>query len=155
MSCTNYTGGACAISPQLIKDIAEYIVDEFGDSRYYTLLAAKAPTARSRDLLVEFAAEEYKHAQNFMQAYYALTGRMFTLPAMTDPTIPDYQEALKVRIIAETNDYRKYGEKYQQVAIPWLRKMFWDARTGEDIHAMRIPILMEEAQLPYTKASTS
>lgn len=145
MSCTNYTGGAWSVSPQLINDIAEYIVDEFGDCRYYTLLAAKAPTARSKELLIEFAADEYKHAQNFMQAYYALTGCMFTIPAIADPKIPAYEEALKVRIIAETNDYRKYGEKYQQVAIPWLRKMFWDARTGEAIHAMRIPILMEEA----------
>lgn len=138
----NRPGG---VSTQLVADIAEYIVDELGDSRYYTILASKAPTTRARDLLMEFAADECKHAQEFMRAYYGLTGRMFTLPAIVDPTVPDYDEALKERILAETKDYKKYGEKYLEVSIPWLKNMFFMTRTGEAIHAMRIPILMKEA----------
>lgn len=132
------------ITPQLITDIAEYIMDELGDSRYYTLLAGKAPTPRAREILMEMAADEYKHAQNFMRAYYALTGRMFTPTAIQDPNIPAWDEALKLRLLAETRDYKKYGEKYLLVGIPWLKDMFFMARTDEGIHAMRIPLLMAE-----------
>lgn len=126
----------------LAADIAEYITDELSDSRYYTILAGMAPTQRGRDLLMEFGRDEWNHAQTMMQAYAALTGQGFTPPATEDPAVPEYGEALKVRILAETADYRKYGEKYLAACSPWLKNMFFRFRTDEAMHAMRMQVLI-------------
>ena len=128
----------------LAADIEEYIHDELKDSRYYSLLATKAPTQRARDLLMEFSRDEQGHAENFMRAYFMLTGRMYTLQAMEPIEVPDYREALKVRILAETHDYRKYGEKYLIACNRCLKDLFYMTRTVEAQHAMRIPLLMDE-----------
>lgn len=146
-SYMNYPN-ACFCDPKtdiaLVPDIQEYIVDELRDSRYYAILATKAPTQRSMELLMEFSRDEMMHAQNFMNAYYQLTGQMFCPPQIPDPIVPDYEEALKERLIAETNDYKKYGEKYLAACACYLSDLFFMTRTVEAIHAMRIPLLMEE-----------
>jgi rubrerythrin len=126
---------------QFIGDIAGYIGDEMQDSRYYALLAQQAPTQRAKDLLNEFSADEWAHSQSLMRAYNMLTGKVYSPPAVTDPAVPEYNEALKQRVIAETNDYRKYGEKYLAACNACLKEMFYNLRTGEAIHAMRMQIL--------------
>lgn len=128
----------------LINDTKEYIQDELSDSLYYTELAKKAPTPRAKTILEEFSKDEKNHAQHFIQAYYLLTGMIYQPTPVKPPVIPEYEEALKQRIIAETNDYKKYGEKYLMVNIPALKDLFFMTRTDEAIHAMRIPILFEE-----------
>lgn len=127
-----------------VSDIQEYIDDELRDSRYYAILATKAPTERAIELLMEFSWDEQRHAQNFMNAYYMLTGRAYYPPMVQDPTVPDYEEALKERLLAETADYKKYGEKYLKACAPYLKDLFFMTRTVEAQHAMRIPLLMEE-----------
>ena len=128
----------------LIKNLEAYIHDEWSDSRYYEILAEKAPTTLSKELLLEFSRDEAKHAYNFTQVYSMLTGRCYPPPAIEDPKVPDYEQALKERIIAETNDYKKYGEQYLRTINPYLKDLFFMTRTVEAQHAMRIPILMME-----------
>jgi rubrerythrin len=136
----------CSCDPQtdcrFAGDIAEYIADEMRDSRYYTILSAMAPTERGRDLLLEFSQDEWSHAQRLMRAYTMLTGRVYTPPMVEDPLVPEYYEALKVRILAETADYKKYGVKYLAACNPCLKDMFFMFRTDEAIHAMRMQILL-------------
>lgn len=128
----------------LVASLREYIEDELRDSLYYEELSQLAPTKRARDLLLEFSSDERMHAENFMRAYRIVTGRGYTPPRIEPPEIPRYDEALKQRIIAETNDYKKYGEWYLRIPDPYLRMLFFETRTDEARHAMRIPILMEE-----------
>lgn len=133
------------VLPDLIRNLEEYIKDELTDSRYYELLAQKAPTQRAKDLLMEFSRDEKMHAQNFMNAYFMLTGRRYQPPKIEDPKVPDdFMEALQQRILAETNDYKKYGEQYLKAPTAYLRDLFFMTRTSEAQHAMRIPYLMHE-----------
>lgn len=136
-SMTDYT---------LIMDIQEYIEDELHDSRYYALLAEKAPTSYARDMLMEFSREEQAHAGLFMRAYYLLTGSEYHLKIHKDPIVPDYIQALRDGIIAETTDYKKYGEQLQKVKSPYLQELFYKLRTEEAQLAMRMPLLLEDVQ---------
>lgn len=126
------------------KDIEEYINDEIKDSMYYKELAEKAPNKRSEMLLMEFSKDEQQHAKNFMKAYQMLTGKMYTPDNIRPPMVPEYKEALKQRIIAETSDYKKYGEDYLKACRPYLKDLFFMTRTVEAQHAMRIPILLAD-----------
>ncbi len=128
----------------LLKDLQEYIHDELKDCKYYAVLAAKAPTPRAKELLMEFSNDERMHARYFMNAYYMLTGQCYTPPVVEEPQVPDFCEALKVRIMAETHDYKKYGEQYLKAPNPYLKDLFFMARTVEAQHAMRMPILLSE-----------
>jgi hypothetical protein len=126
----------------LTDDIAEYIADEMSDSRYYALLSEQAPTERGRDLLLEFSLDEWSHSQRLMLAYQLLTGRAYIPQPIADPVVSEYSEALKIRLLAETADYKKYGEKYMATCNLCLKEMFYTLRTYEGVHAMRMPLLM-------------
>lgn len=128
----------------LILRLEEYIQDELQDSAYYRELAKLAPTDRAREIILGFSADEAGHAANFQQAYYSLTGRRYMPEPLEPIVIKDYEDALKVRIIAETNDYKKYGEEYLMAPTRYLKDLFFMTRTVEAQHAMRIPILFEE-----------
>jgi len=129
---------------QLIMDLEEYIQDEMQDSAYYRELAKFAPTDLSRDIILEFSMDEAMHAENFQKAYYMLTGRRYIPKPLEPIVIDDYEDALKLRIIAETGDYKKYGEQYLKAPTKYLRDLFFMTRTDEARHAMKIPILFEE-----------
>lgn len=131
----------CPIDYYFLKDLEEYIYDEIKDSRYYEILSKKAPNKLSKSILAEFSSDERRHSENFMNAYLMLTGRMYMPPAIEDPSVPKYKDALNERVIAETNDYKKYGEKYLQVDYPYLKDLFFMTRTDEAIHAIRMQIL--------------
>lgn len=141
-----YQTYGCPVNVSLLKDIEEYIYDELKDSKYYAILASKAPTQRSKELLMEFSADEQMHAQNFINAYYMLTGKVYRPLVVEDPVVPEYTEALKERIMAETKDYKKYGEQYLKQDYKYLKDLFYMTRTVEAQHAMRIPILIDDAR---------
>jgi hypothetical protein len=126
----------------LISDISQYITDEMRDSKYYMILASLAPTLRGKDILMEFSRDEWTHSQNLINAYTILTGQAYRQPSAESPVVPEYNEALKVRILAETADYKKYGEKYLAACSPYLKHMFFMLRTDEAMHAMRMQILL-------------
>jgi len=129
---------------ELICDLRNYIQDELKDSAYYEELARIAPTRMAQEILMEFSRDEKKHAESFMDAYCRLTGKKFNPDPVRPSHICDYEQSLKDRIIEETNAYEDYGKMYQELCDPCLRRMFWDARTDEATHAMRIPILLHE-----------
>lgn len=129
---------------KIIDDIKEYICHELKDSIYYMELSLKAPTSLAKEILLRLSNDEKCHAESFMQAYYYLTGRMFT-PLIDDfPIIPDFEAALRNRMLAETNDYKKYGERYLEAPNKYLSNLFFLIKTVEAQHAMKIPILFEE-----------
>lgn len=132
--------------PSLLTDLQEYIHDELKDSRYYAILAERAPTGRSKNLLIEFSEDEKMHARNFQNAYYMLAGRYYQ-PTVEEPQVPaDFCEAIKVRILAESHDFKKYGEQYLKAPNRYLQDLFYMTRTYEGIHAMRMPILLSDGK---------
>ncbi len=129
---------------QLIEDLAEYIQDEMQDAAYYQKLAKLAPTNRAKSIILEFSKDESTHAKNFQEAYKMLTGNYYTPQPLEPIVIKNYNDALKIRILAETNDYKKYGEQYLKAPNKYFKDLFFTTRTVEAQHAMRIPILFEE-----------
>src|SRR5690606_28128931 len=102
----NYPSNNCnTYFMELIPKLEEYIQDEMQDSAYYYALAELAPTQRAKDLIMEFGMDEAMHAENFQKAHYMITGRYFMPKPLKPIEIKDYEEALKIRVIAETNDY--------------------------------------------------
>ncbi|MCF6460155.1 ferritin-like domain-containing protein [Clostridium sp. Cult3] len=129
---------------QLIKDLAEYIQDEMQDAAYYQELAKFAPTDRAKSLILQFSQDESTHAKNFQEAYKILTGDYYTPQPLQPIVITDYDDALKERVIAETNDYKKYGDQYLRAPNKYFQDLFFTTRTVEAQHAIRISILFEE-----------
>ncbi|SHI09287.1 ferritin-like domain-containing protein [Sporanaerobacter acetigenes] len=128
----------------LVKRLEEYIQDELQDSAYYKELAKLAPTDFSKEIILGFSQDEAMHAENFQRTYYMITGRYY-MPGPIEPiVISDYEDALKQRVLAETRDYKKYGEEYLMAPNKYLKDLFFNTRTVEAQHAMRISILFEE-----------
>ena len=132
---------------QLVRDLGEYIQDETRDAQYYNILAEQAPTPFAREIILEFSRDEAQHAANFKEAYLCLTGKPYEEQPMAGPVVPEYRQALKDRTIAETNDFIKYGKQYLMAPDPYLRNLFFITGRIEAVHAMRIPLLFEEARL--------
>jgi len=72
---------------------------------------------------------------------------MYHPTEIQDPKVPDdCNKALKERIIAETDDYKEYGEQYLKAPTTYLQALFFMTRTSEAQHAMRMPILLHECR---------
>lgn len=128
---------------KLMADLENYIANEFYDSLYYKALAEKAESSMAREVLMEFSNDEKCHGEDLKQAYQKLTGRTYTPGEISSPDIPGFEEALRLRMAAETRDYRKYGEQYLKASDKYLKHLFFMLKMGEAIHAMRIPILIQ------------
>ena len=93
---------------------------------------------------MEFSKDERNHAENFMKVYYTMTGKYYVPPVINDPKVPDYIEAIKIRILAESGDFEKYALKYKQAVNPCLQALFYMTQAEEGQHAMRFPLLLAE-----------
>lgn len=129
---------------KLAVEIENYINREMADSWFYRELSLIAPSRVSMAALIELSKDEEYHVQHFKQAYYYLTGRMYLPDTPKAFDIPDYEEALKMRILAETDDYRKYGEQYLDSYNKYLKDLFFRVKIVEARHAMRIPVLLQD-----------
>lgn len=129
---------------KLITRLEEYIQDELQDSAYYRELAKLAPTELSKEIILGFSEGEKEHAETFQNVYITLTGRRYIPKPLEPIEIKDYEDALKIRVIAETNDYKKYGDEYLMAPTKYLQDIFFSVRTVEAQHAIRISILFEE-----------
>jgi rubrerythrin len=129
---------------QLIKNLEKYIQYELQDSAYYAKLAQLAPNDQAKKIILELSKDEKLHAQNFQQLYFMLTNRYFKPNPLSPIKINAYEDALKIRILAETKDYKKYGEQYLKAPSKDIQDLFFVTKTVEAQHAMRIPVLLED-----------
>ena len=127
----------------IADSIQEYINEELNDSIYYFELSKFAPNENSREILLNIGRDEKSHAENFKQAYYYLTGRVYLLKQIKVPEISGYEEGLKNRLLAETENYKKYSKDYIEAQNKYLKNLFFMIRTSEAQHAMRIPVLLQ------------
>lgn len=127
---------------KLVESIETYIGNEINDSLFYCELSHKAPDTAAKSILIELSNDEKLHAQSFTQAYYYLTGRMYVPQTPSQIDVPDYEEGLRSRILAETGDYKEYGKCYLEAHNEYLRNLFFVVKMAEARHAMRVPILL-------------
>lgn len=129
---------------KLADEILTYIEKELRDGFFYNELALKAPTPATKEILIELGNDEMIHAENFTQAYYYLTGKMYVPKSHIKIDVPGYEEALKIRILAEAGDYRQYGEAYMEAPNKYLRDLFFTIKMIEASHARRVPVLLQD-----------
>lgn len=122
-----------------INNLKTYIAAELHDSMLYTELAKIAPTIDDRTLLLEFAADEQSHADEFKHILRTLTGQYYNpVPERVVINKP-YRDILRERVIDESGDFRKYGIQY--IDTPQnspLKRAYYRARTDENVHALRL-----------------
>ncbi|MDD4699171.1 MAG: ferritin-like domain-containing protein [Oscillospiraceae bacterium] len=126
-------------STQTINNLKNYIAAEIHDSMLYSELAKIAPTIDDRTLLMEFAADEQSHADEFKRILRSITGQYFNpIPERIIINMP-YRDILRDRVIDESGDFRKYGLQY--IETPQnspLKTAYYRARTDENVHALRL-----------------
>lgn len=122
--------------------LLEYIADETRDSLYYQELARAARDPRTRELLLEFARDEAGHATNFRESYRQITGMEAPLQKLQPPQVPDYCEAIKERIIAESGDLVKYGEESVCAPERELKDLFYLTSLVEGKHGLRLTTML-------------
>lgn len=126
----------------MIREVEAYIRKELEECRYYELLAEKAPTVSAGEMLLRFSQEEKLLAEGFIRIYGLLTGGTYITPQLEEPDIPDYREALRIRLLEEARDYKVYGEKYYRESNQQIRDLLFAAMMTEAQHSMTIPVLM-------------
>jgi hypothetical protein len=129
---------------RLIKDLNKYIKNSFEDSMYYEVLAQGAPNQRAGNTLKNFSKDKAVTAQQFIKTYNQITGAYYKiLPGLT-PVLSDYKSILEERLGNETARYKEYGLQYIKAPTKDLQDLFFNARTVSAIHAMGLPLLLED-----------
>ncbi|WP_312648502.1 ferritin-like domain-containing protein [Aminipila sp.] len=123
----------------LIEELQTYIKAELGDAELYRELAQMAPDEMEMNLIMEMAADEQSHADEFKLIYKDLTGEIYR------PNIPPvklnmpYADILRDRIIDESGDFRKYMHAHQEYFNnEALREAFFNAGVDENVHVVRL-----------------
>jgi rubrerythrin len=122
--------------------LLEYIVDETKDSLYYKKLAGEVKNKCSRELFLEFSRDEAQHAANFRQVYRQITGVEAPIGPVNPPEIPNYCEAIKQRIMAESNDFVKYSQEAMNTPVMELHHLFHMTGVMEAKHGLRLTTLL-------------
>lgn len=128
----------------LVQRLQMYIDAEMADSALYKELSKIAPNDEYEELLLEFSADERKHADEFKRIYRMLTCSNYN-PMVPRPVLEgSFREILRDRVLDESGDFRKYGLEYIKACNPVLEKAFYIARTDENVHALRLLYMLSE-----------
>ncbi|QHI72788.1 ferritin family protein [Aminipila terrae] len=124
---------------KLIEKLQTYIKAELGDAALYRELAKMAPNEMQMNLLMDMAADEQSHADDFKIIYKDLTGEVYRPPIPPSNLNMPYTDILRDRVIDETGDFRKYMHDHQEYfADETLREAFFRAGIDENVHAVRL-----------------
>ena len=128
---------------ELLYRLQEYITDETNDSIYYYRLAEMAMTPEDRAIILGFAEDEARHAANFQILYRLISRTIPPEPVIVEPNITDFEEAIRIRILAESGDFRKYANDYAKYNQPPICDLFYLTSVSEGQHAMRLTLFLE------------
>ncbi|QIB70286.1 ferritin-like domain-containing protein [Aminipila butyrica] len=124
---------------RLIEVLQTYIRTELLDAAFYRELALMAPDEAQRDFILQIAADEQSHADDFKILYRQLTGENY------HPDLPPvrlegpYNQILRDRVVDEISDYQKYMYEQQEYFYESsLREAFLRAAVDENVHAVRL-----------------
>ena len=127
---------------ELAHRLLQYIQDETSDALYYEQLAHFAPNREAGELLHQFSRDEARHAANLRKVYQQITGEKARIPPVSPPEIPMYQRAIQQRILAESNDFVKYGNEFLTAPDMYLRNLFYTTGATEARHGMSLSTLL-------------
>ncbi|SDO06807.1 ferritin family protein [Acetanaerobacterium elongatum] len=123
-----------------------YIDAELKDAALYRELAKKAPVDDAM-MLLEFAQDEQRHAEEFQCIYQTMNGCPYA-PNVQAPNLnAPYRDILLRRVLDESNDYRKYGDQNLLCPNSPLRNAYCQAQTDENVHALRLLYMLNKSNL--------
>ena len=131
---------------ELAHKILGYITDETVASLYYQQLAILAPSREDREILAQLATDEARHAANFREVYRQITGQEARRSPTSPPKNLSYQQAIRQRILAESNDFMKYGDDFLTAPDMYLRSLFYKTGASEAQHGMSLSLLLNTPQ---------
>jgi|GEM_PF-5314378 len=118
------------------------IMDEMSDAAYYRAMEKFAPDYEAKDILLNVAADEERHAKELIKAYESLFGCRYEYPKPPKPMIKDYRKSLEERFHEEMNACKKYKEYYLCSPNQRLRDLWFDLQQDECSHAKYMLFLM-------------
>nr|WP_315019946.1 ferritin-like domain-containing protein [uncultured Aminipila sp.] len=123
----------------LIEELQTYIKAELGDAALYRELAQMAPDEAEMNLIMEMAADEQSHADEFKLIYKDLTGEIYRPNIAPVRLNMPYADILRDRVIDESGDFRKYMHAHQKYFNDEvLREAFFNAAVDENVHGIRL-----------------
>lgn len=120
------------------KKLQSYINAELHDAELYKILAKSSPNEETRNILLRFADDEQKHADEFLRIYKMMTGYTFEPEPLTVTENGSFRSILKNRVLDETKDSEKYRREYMKTDNYHLKRAFFNAFNDELRHAIEI-----------------
>jgi rubrerythrin len=123
-----------------------FITAELSAAALYRELEKYAPNDRARQLIAEIAQDEQAHADEFLRVYRMMTRQKSYTPETPEAPafIGTFKGILRGRLLDEAEDYRKYSALYNTNDNPALRTALARAGTDENVHALRIIVMLSE-----------
>lgn len=121
------------------KKLQKYINSELHDAELYRTLAKSLPNEESKNIIMKFADDEQKHADEFLRIYKMMTGYSFEPEPAKVTENGSYRSIMKNRIADETKDSEKYRNEYINTNDNYhLKRAFFNAFNDEIRHAIEI-----------------
>ncbi|MDP4109789.1 MAG: ferritin-like domain-containing protein [Bacillota bacterium] len=126
--------------------IRGYIDNEIYSSKYYELLARKAPSGKRKQTILKMSQDEIKHAKKLATAYFLATGNhYFSQPPGLYNRIPPFRIALRERFKEEYAASAKYSKTAEETDDSLLQELLGSLAQDERRHAAELQEMIEES----------
>ncbi|MDD4510705.1 MAG: ferritin-like domain-containing protein [Oscillospiraceae bacterium] len=132
------------VAPDWEKQILAFIADEYADARYYHRMAQRYQACSP--VFSTIGAEELRHAKRLSTLLFLRAGIRIPASKKQHPKqLPDYCDALRIRILAEQEGAVAYQAAGEQAPDETLRQLYIELAEDEREHARTLQTLLERA----------
>ncbi len=132
------------VAPDWEKQILAFIADEYADARYYHRMAQRYQACSP--VFSTIGAEELRHAKRLSTLLFLRAGIRIPASKKQCPIqLPDYCDALRIRILAEQEGAVAYQAAGEQAPDETLRQLYIELAEDEREHARTLQTLLERA----------
>jgi hypothetical protein len=124
--------------------LQEFITHELSDSKLYRMLAKRAGSSASRQVLSGIAADEYRHARRLSTAYFLISGVRFWPDCLPTVMITSFQGALRRRFADEQQGEAAYLTAAAESTDHCLQELYLELANDESDHARLIRCMLEQ-----------
>lgn len=128
--------------PQRLQD---YIESELNYEALYRAIADIAPNETERQIFLEIAENERRHAEKFLQIYVALTGQDYTPQTYPRTMEGPYQFALRQLLINEHKTFQEYHQQFMKTDNMALKSVCYEAGRNKSDHVHKLITLIKQS----------
>ena len=126
--------------PQRLQD---YVESELNHEALYRALADVAPNEADRQIFLEIAENERRHADRFSQIYQVLTGQNYTPKVYPQKMEGPYRFALRQLLLNEHKTFLEYHRQFMQTDNMTLKNICYEAGKNKSDHIHKLMRLMD------------